>query len=617
MLSRFRRDDRGNFAMMTAVLTVPLLGAVALGVDYTEMSRQRQSALNSLDAAALAAARRSVEGASEAELVQYAKDFFRVNLNGLDPNKAEVRVVLPSSETGGGTLKMSVDFQYEPYFFGAFAGLMEGGVSRNLKFHAETEVRLKNTLEVALVLDNSGSMDFNGSGTGKKRMVLLKDAAKQLVDTIALQAGHMKQVEKPVQFAVVPFAASVNVGPQHASATWMDVDGRSPVHHENFDWSTMPSPKRVQLSGGVYTKQGTGWGTQAGQKVTRFSLFNELTRVTSQKETCTGSGSKKVCTTTYTYGPVASWEGCVETRPHPYAYDITTPTSATPATLFVPMFAPDETDIQDSSKRNAMGNWWADVTTSSNNMTRQKHMPKYFEPGALGTAALGKYEGPNGMCSTTPVTPLTDVSSAAGLKTVKDAIDAMQSQGATDVPEGTAWGWRTLAGTGPFPQGRGMQERGNDKVLIVLTDGENTYYTPNSLGYNDLAGNRSIYSNKGYTAVNYDSGSRTRMFMGSTVNASTHTNANFNSAMNQHMDTVCEAAKAAGVIVMTVALDLSSTVAVEKAAIEAMTRCASDSRFRKGANGKAVKLFWNANGSNLSDKFREIADELSNLRIIG
>ena len=53
----------------------------------------------------------------------------------------------------------------------------------------------------------------------------------------------MKQVEKPVQFALVPFSASVNVGPAYDSASWMDTTGISPIHHENFDWSTMGAVK--------------------------------------------------------------------------------------------------------------------------------------------------------------------------------------------------------------------------------------------------------------------------------------------------------------------------------------------------------------------------------------
>ena len=46
------------------------------------------------------------------------------------------------------------------------------------------------------MLDNSGSMDEYGAGSGQKRIALLKTAAKQLVDTLALQAAQIKQVDK-------------------------------------------------------------------------------------------------------------------------------------------------------------------------------------------------------------------------------------------------------------------------------------------------------------------------------------------------------------------------------------------------------------------------------------
>jgi hypothetical protein len=67
---------------------------------------------------------------------------------------------------------------------------------------------------------------------------------------------------------------------------------------------------------------------------------------------------------------------------------------------------------------------------------------------------------------------------------------------------------------------------------------------------------------------------------------------------------------------MTVSLDLDATKADEKAQMDALRACASESRFRKGADGKPEKLYWNATGSDLAAKFKEIADELSNLRIV-
>ena len=51
----------------------------------------------------------------------------------------------------------------------------------------------------------------------------------------------------------------------------------------------------------------------------------------------------------------------------------------------------------------------------------------------------------------------------------------MAPTGNTNVPEGMAWGWRTVSSNAPFTDGRPNTEKGNDKVVIVLTDGANTY----------------------------------------------------------------------------------------------------------------------------------------------
>ena len=85
------------------------------------------------------------------------------------------------------------------------------------------------------------------------------------------------------------------------------------------------------------------------------------------------------------------------------------------------------------------------------------------------------------------------------------------------------------------------------------------------------------------------------------------------------MATLCNNAKAANIMVMTVALDLSTTKASDKLAIDALKSCSSDSRFRKDPTdpSKPAKLFWNATGASLSNDFKEIGNELSNLRVVG
>ena len=67
------------------------------------------------------------------------------------------------------------------------------------------------------------------------------------------------------------------------------------------------------------------------------------------------------------------------------------------------------------------------------------------------------------------------------------------------------------------------------------------------------------------------------------------------------------------------ALDLSTTKASDQPAINALKSCSSDSRFRKDPTdpSKPAKLFWNATGASLSNDFKEIGNELSNLRVVG
>lgn len=659
MIRNFLRDRRGSYAILTVAAMVPIMGALALAIDYSEMSRQREITRNALDAAGIATARRLIEGATDDQLKAYASDFFKANLGPVKPANTTLVVTLPGNNSGGGTLKLEANLKYDPYFVPAAAALLgKGSGSNQMEFSVKSEIRLKNTLEVALVLDNSGSMSYLGSGTGQKRIDLLKAASKQLVDKMADQAAAMKQIDKPVQFGLVPFAASVNIAPDNDDQSWMDTNGLSPVHHENFDWSKMTQANMTaadiaqigerfaEYSGGMWRKKGAGWGTAVGEPLTRFSLYQDIIAQTDReavpntvRRVCKRYSSGRCREYTnepeyeYTVSQYTSWQGCVEARPAPYNTDDTTATTTKPETLFVPMFAPDEarhlwTDLDDdgipdlnSDNWNYDNDWWADWQDTTTK-PRQADMRKYFRVKPYDAAAAPDGNGPNYSCTTNPITPLTDISVTAGKDAIKKAIDDMEPSGNTNVPEGTAWGWRVVSSPAPFTGGRSESEKGNDKVIIVLTDGANTY---SSFGDSSYANNRSTYAAYGYAGKGYNGTSTSRIFMGtsSSVSKSTYTSDNFQAAMDETMQTVCSNAKGVNarkidgqgndaVVVMTVSLDLSESKTAEKKAIDAMKACASYSRTTIGK-----KLYWNATGANLMQVFKEIADELSNLRIVG
>lgn len=640
MIRKFLKDTSGNYALMTAAAMVPIMGALALAIDYAEISREREVVRNALDAANMAVARRMLDGAMDPTdtakndelLKEYAAKFYTANLGTVNPANAPLTVTLPNNTFGGGAMEMETTLTYKPYFLPVAAALL-GKTSDdiNLSFVVKSVVRLQNTIEVALVLDNSGSMSTKGYGTSSPRIELLRTAATQLVETMASQAGAMRQINEPVRFGVVPFSASVNVGPEdYAEKAWLDTEGLSPVHHENFDWSTMTKAnaplignRYAEFDGTVWRKRGDGWGATKDKPLTRFSLYEDITVASDRKKV----GSSY----TYTYSKFSSWKGCVEARPAPYNTNDAPAITRERESFFVPMFAPDEAkhlwrldidgdgDIEDGTpdlNRSSFGysnNWWADWA-NSDAATRQSDMRKYFRIKPYGSTAAGAGTGPNFGCTTTPITPLTDISTPEGMDTVTRAINSMAPGGYTNIPEGTAWGWRVVSSGAPFAEGRPDGERGNDKVVIVLTDGANTYQNNDS--DDDDAGNISEYAAYGYIGHKYDGNPVTRLFYGTTKRT-------YQAAMDEHLKAVCKnakgdqprTAKGAGndrVIVMTIALDLNETKQTDRDAITTLTTCASFSRTTLGK-----KLFWNATGANLMTVFQEIADELSNLRIVG
>ena len=68
--------------------------------------------------------------------------------------------------------------------------------------------------------------------------------------------------------------------------------------------------------------------------------------------------------------------------------------------------------------------------------------------------------------------PLTDIW-GTGYQTLVDKVNSMQPNGNTNVTIGLAWAWHSLTSNLPFPEGTDPKPD-VDKVIILLTDGDNT-----------------------------------------------------------------------------------------------------------------------------------------------
>ena len=215
-------------------------------------------------------------------------------------------------------------------------------------------------LELALALDNTGSMDSSN------KMTELKKAAKSLIQTLKAVAMN----DDDIKIAIVPFAQEVNVGTGNVNATWLN-------------WQE--------------------WDDENGDDVSTT--------------TCNGKkGKKKKCETSKTWVPDdhKTWNGCVMDRDQDYDVLDTTPTTTIKSTLF-----------------------------------------------------------PTIQASNCPVSilPLTSVKAHQG--TLISKIETMKPTGTTNVAIGLAWGWHVLTQNAPMTEGT-VPNPETDKVIILLTDGENT-----------------------------------------------------------------------------------------------------------------------------------------------
>jgi Flp pilus assembly protein TadG len=517
-MRRFAADESGLFIILFAISFAAMALAAAIAIDFARISLERTEMQRAVDAAALAAAHR-LGMPDEAETgPAAAMAFYKANVPAGSPlvieelklNAATGEVVISS----GGSIATS--------FLSAF-GIFNVNVGAGARV-----VRGDGTVEVALVLDNSGSMAGGPIDD-------LKTAARNLVDVVfAGAAGNDK-----VRIGIVPFAGSVNVGAQRRDEGWIDTDGLSPVHHENF-----------------------------AEPRSRFALFDQLG---------------------------TPWRGCVEARPGPHDVTDTTPTSADPATLFVPMLAPDEPDSVNAGGATYPNNYLNDFGGSCpvpeqvciDYNTRRNRCDEYGPAPltrAVAQARMCKYDGvsppsglgPNYNCTSAPLLDLTTYKAD-----VVSAIDGMVANGFTNIGEGLMWGWRLLSPGAPFTQGRPWNDPQNQKVIVLMTDGENTYsrYSSNH--------NWTFYGAFGYAAKGRLGGTNSSTAILNQMNAKTRT--------------ACVNAKESGVIVYTIAFRLESNAATRALLAE----CATDSS----------KAFTASDGAALYNTFQAIGREISQLRV--
>ena len=160
------RDDRGNFAIILAISILPIAAAVGGAVDLNRAFIVQQRLERALDAAGLAVG--ASPGGTTAEMTAMAQSFFDANYDANELGVPGSVSVVP----GDGSFVLTANAEL-PTTILKVIGLDTLSVGSEIEV-----VRESKALEIAMVLDNTGSMAWNG------KIGALRTAAEDLVSIL-------------------------------------------------------------------------------------------------------------------------------------------------------------------------------------------------------------------------------------------------------------------------------------------------------------------------------------------------------------------------------------------------------------------------------------------------
>ena len=174
---------------------------------------------------------------------------------------------------------------------------------------------------------------------------------------------------------------------------------------------------------------------------------------------------------------------------------------------------------------------------------------------------------------------------------LKAKIDTLSTGGNTNIIEGMMWGWRSISPNGPFTGTEAYTKPNHKKVLVLMTDGVNTWSTD--------ADNPNVSD---YSPFGYFWNNRLGSAGGTIGNV---TRENVRNYMDAKTLQACANAKAAGVEIHTVAFS-HARYPIDNQGRDMLRACSSN---------EATHYHLVTNGSELNLAFQNIGGSLDGLHI--
>ena len=417
-LADFTRDRGGNVAMIFGITLLPFTFLIGAAIDYSGASDLRTRLQRATDATGLQLCQLA-NNLSSGDYLSTARDKLLPSYLGTQPFSIKSFDVTENPHR----IKLVTSAVYNT----AVVRIM-GSSYNTIPVDAEAQCQNQpETFEIALVLDNTGSMADSGGGAQSK-MEALKEAAKKFVEYVYTTPKLAKS-----KISIVPFAAAVRLDHvKYRNEIWIDRQGKS-SYHWNF------------IQGGA-----------AATAMSSSYVKNRLDVVTYLKASV----------------PSWDWNGCFESLPYPLNTSDGKPDPANLDSYYVPMFYPDESGTGGARQNSYINDGDGSGFCPSSGVPDAQLNGQACKYVGLAGRQTATGWGPNASCTSRALTRLTDD------KTVLlNEIAQMQPSGNTNIHQGAFWGWQTLAPANVSVLGDGVayDTPYHHKILIIMTDGMNTW----------------------------------------------------------------------------------------------------------------------------------------------
>ncbi len=267
----FLQDDRGGITIFVMVFFVLLMVMGGMAVDYQRYDLARADLQNALDRGILAATNTEQDYDSNGELTldEQATDLINDYMASRIDRSQAVEIATSVTQTTAGRAIVATASRPLSTIFLRMIGITQLDV--NVQSGA---VQAAPRLEIALVLDVSGSMGWDSTSAPGTKLSQLQVAAKSFIDTV-LSADNQAQT----LISIVPFSQQVNM--PRAMADLYNIDRHHDYsscidyHSIDFDTVAMPVNPVTAYVQGQHFRENVGSGNfgcpNANNAITPFS----------------------------------------------------------------------------------------------------------------------------------------------------------------------------------------------------------------------------------------------------------------------------------------------------------------------------------------------------------